>query len=114
MKTCILSFATNKAAQISLPAQFEQHPFIRFIDSRISTHVKASLIMLKTRMSMVQLVSVAVEAGLNFTWSPGNPEDTFRMVWLNSELIILRSAVTNLRDQGVWGSSLTKGAALWL
>ena len=31
---------------------------------------------------------------------PGNPEATFRMVWLNSKLIIL-SAVTNLGDRGV-------------
>ena len=36
------------------------------------------------------------------------------MAWLNSKLIILRSAVTNWRARGVAGSSLSKGAALWL
>ena len=46
VKTCLMSIATNKGA-ISLPAQSEQHPLFRFFDSRISTDVKASLIMLK-------------------------------------------------------------------
>ena len=59
-----MSIATKKKVQISLPAQSEQHPLFRFFDSRISTDVKA-----KTRMSMMQLVSVAEEAGLNFTSS---------------------------------------------
>ena len=38
--------STTKA-QIRLPAQSEQHPFVRFLDSKISSHVKVSLIMLK-------------------------------------------------------------------
>ena len=48
----------------------------------------------KTKMSMMQLVSVAEEAdlvGLEI------PKMHFRMVWLNSKLIILRSAMTNWR-----------------
>ena len=46
VKTCLMSMRPTKA-QISLPAQSEQHQLFRFFDSRISTDVKASLIMLK-------------------------------------------------------------------
>ena len=69
----------------------------------------------KTRMSMMQLVSVAEEAGLNF-YLIGLiiPKTHFHIVWLNSKLIILRSAVTSWRARGVAGLSLSKGAALWL
>ena len=41
-----MSITTNKSADHPA-AQSEQHPFFRFFDSRISTDVKASLIMLK-------------------------------------------------------------------
>ena len=71
VKTCFMSIAQTKA-QISLPAQSEQHPLFRFFDNRISTDVKASLIILKLECQsdrQMQLVSVAEEAGLNFTWS---------------------------------------------
>ena len=63
---------------------------------------------------MEQLVSKAVEAGLNFTWSVWKYQTHFRMVWLNSKLIILRSSVTKWQDRGVAGASVTKGAALAL
>ena len=69
----------------------------------------------KTRMSMMQLVSVAEEAGFEFYLvSLEIPKTHFRMVWLNSKSIILRGAVTNWRARGVAGSSLSKGTALWL
>ena len=64
----------------------------------------------KTRMSMMQLVFVAEEAGLNFTWSALKS----LRVWLNSRLIILRSTVTNWPARVVVGSSFSKGAAWWL
>ena len=45
VKTCLMSIETNKGAD--QPAQSEQHPLFRFFDSRISSDVKASLIILK-------------------------------------------------------------------
>ena len=48
VQTCLMSIATNKGAD-QPAAQSEQHPLFRFFDSRISTDVKASLIMLKLK-----------------------------------------------------------------
>ena len=57
-----MSIATNKGAD--QPAcKSEQHPSVRFFDSRVSTDVKVRLIMLK-----LECLSVAEEAGLYFTW----------------------------------------------
>ena len=59
---------------------------------------------------MMQLVSVAEEAGLNFTWSAYKSLRCI-LAWYGS---IPRSAVTNWRARGVAGRNLSKGAALWL
>ena len=53
MKTCLMPSANNKGA--NQPVQSDQHHFARCLDSRIPTHAK-------TRISMLQLVSVAEEA----------------------------------------------------
>ena len=66
-----MSFAQKKTKPRSAcaSAQTDQHHFVCCLDGRIPTHAK-------TRISMLQLVSVAEEAGLNLTWTE-NPKDTF-------------------------------------
>ena len=110
----LLNVNCDQQRQISLSAQSEQHPLFGFFDSRISTDVSASLIMLKLECQWCSCFCCWGGRFKFYLVGLDIHKTHFRMVWLNSKLIILRSAVTYWRAQGVAGSSLRKGTALRL
>ena len=61
--------------------QLEQHPFVRFLDSRIPTHVKASRFMLKPECQWCSLFLWLRRLVWILPCQPGNPKDTFWMVY---------------------------------
>ena len=63
-----MSIATNKGA--------DQPVFVRFLDSRISTHIKASLIMLNPECQWCSLILWLRRLVLILPGRSGYPEDT--------------------------------------
>ena len=103
VKTCLMPFVNNKGAD--QPA----HP-----RSLISTCLFAAKTNAETRISMLQLFSVAEEAGLNLIWSE-IPKTHFCKALLNCELIILRIVGAQSRRTITWYTcgNLTRFALGW-